>query len=117
MQRLGWFVLGVISAAVVAFAAMSMFVLGSNGFSANQKPSAAESWFARQSPLRRGSAPMRELAPIRWRIRRKSKPKRARIGPITAPCATLTTAAARRPWDRTTYPPAPDMRLRRDAAA
>lgn len=110
MQRLGWFLFGAFSLAVVAAAGAGLFVLNSNGFSANQQPGAVETWFARQ-------------------VRSAAVPRDARMRANPVADSPQVQAEARDHWadhcavchsndgsgeslmGKRTYPPAPDMRL------
>jgi mono/diheme cytochrome c family protein len=110
MQRLGWFLLGAFSLGAVAAAGVGVFVLNSNGFSANQQPGALETWFARQ-------------------VRSLAVPRDARMRANPVADSPQVQADAREHWadhcagchandgsgeslmGKRTYPPAPDMRL------
>jgi len=107
MKSLGWFLLGALFLAAIGF---GLVVFNSHGFSANEKPSALETWFAR-------------------RVRSAAVPAdaRARANPIAESPEVLADARAH--WadhcagchandgsgqttmGAKTYPPAPDMRL------
>ena len=110
MRRLGWFVFGAISAGVIAFAAMSMFVLGSNGFSANQKPSVAERWFARKVRSAAVPSDARALANPVANSPEVQAEARAHWADHCAVCHS-NDGSGQAPMGSKTYPPAPDMRL------
>jgi len=110
MNRLRWFLAGIIFCAVTALLAAALVFQNAHGFSASTKPTAVETWMAR---LARSAALPRDA--------------RARINP--APNTPEVLADARAHWadhcatchandgsgdtfiGRHTYPPAPDMRL------
>jgi mono/diheme cytochrome c family protein len=110
MNRFKWFLFGVVSVGVLAFAAGALFLLNSHGFNANQEPSNLERWLARTA--RSAALPT---------------DARALANPVTKSPEVL--AEAREHWadhcsachandgsgdaqlGKRTYPPAPDMRL------
>jgi mono/diheme cytochrome c family protein len=110
MSRLKWFLFGVASLVVVAFAIGGVFLLNAHGFSAAEQPSSVERWVARAAR----SAALPAVA-------------RARTNPLPNNPEVLAEAGAH--WadhcaachsndgsgdtllGKRTYPPAPDMRL------
>jgi hypothetical protein len=110
MNRFKWFLLGVVSLGIVAFAAGALFLLSSHGFRANQEPTNLERWVARTA---------RSVA--------LPSDARARTNPVMNSPEVLVEA--REHWadhcaschandgsgdtslGKRTYPPAPDMRL------
>jgi mono/diheme cytochrome c family protein len=107
MKSLGWFLLGAISLSAIAF---GLVFFNSHGFSANEKPGALETWFAR-------------------RVRSAAVPSdaRSRANPVAESPEVLADARAhwadhcagchandgsgKTAMGAKTYPPAPDMRL------
>jgi hypothetical protein len=110
MQRLGWFVFGAIAAAAFALAGMGMFVMGSNGFSANQTPSAAERWFARKVRSAAVPSDARALANPVVNSPEVQTEARAHWADHCAVCHS-NDGSGQTPMGSKTYPPAPDMRL------
>jgi mono/diheme cytochrome c family protein len=110
MNRLRWFVLGVLSCVVVAVLAAAVVLQNAHGFSASSQPTALETWVARCA---RSTALPADA--------------RARANPV--PNTPEVLADARAHWadhcatchandgsgdtfmGRHSYPPAPDMRL------
>src|SRR5580658_3023431 len=110
MNRFKWFLFGVVSLGVLAFATGVVALLNAHGFSANQEPGNLERWVARRA--RSAALP---------------SDARARSNPLTSSPEVL--AEAREHWadhcaachandgsgdtplGKRTYPPAPDMRL------
>ena len=109
-MRLRWFSLGVISFGGFLFLAGALFVLNAHGFSANEQPTAFETWVARRA-----------------RSAALASDARSRANPV--PNTPEVLAAARAHWadhcaichandgsgntaiGKHSYPPAPDMRL------
>ena len=110
MNRLHWFVLGVLSCVVVTVLATAVVLQNAHGFSANSEPTALETWVAR------------------W-ARSAALPADARARANPVPNTPEVLADARAHWadhcstchandgsgdtfmGRHSYPPAPDMRL------
>jgi mono/diheme cytochrome c family protein len=110
MQRLGWFVFGAFSAAAVAVAGVAVFISGAHGFSANQTPSAVETWFARKvrsaavpSDARARTNPLANSPELQ-------KEARAHWADHCAGCHG-NDGSGESLMGKRTYPPAPDMRL------
>src|SRR6202050_2986862 len=110
MKRLGWFLFGIVAAAALALAGMGMFVMGSNGFSANQTPRAAERWFARK--VRSAAVPShaRALANPMVNSPGVQTEARAHWADHCAVCHA-NDGSGQTPMGSKTYPPQPDMRL------
>ena len=110
MKRLGWFLFGIVAAAALALAGMGMFVMGSNGFSANQTPSAAERWFARKVRSAAVPSDARALANPMVNSPEVQTEARAHWADHCAVCHA-NDGSGQTPLGSKTYPPSPDMRL------
>jgi cytochrome c553 len=110
MQRLRWFLLGAFSVAVVVSAGIGLFAYSSNGFSANARPSAAETWFARRVRSEAVPGDARTRAnPIADSPQVQSD-ARAHWADHCAGCHA-NDGSGETQMGKKTYPPAPDMRL------
>jgi mono/diheme cytochrome c family protein len=110
MQRLGWFLFGAFSLAVIGVGGTGFLVLKSEGFSANQQPGPVETWFARQ--VRSAAVPRdaRDRAnPIADSPQIQSE-ARAHWADHCAGCHA-NDGSGESLMGKRTYPPAPDMRL------
>jgi mono/diheme cytochrome c family protein len=110
MQRLGWFLFGAFSLAVIGVGGTGFLVLKSEGFSANQQPGPVETWFARQ--VRSATVPRdaRDRAnPIADSPQIQSE-ARAHWADHCAGCHA-NDGSGESLMGKRTYPPAPDMRL------
>ncbi len=87
-----------------------MFVMSSHGFSANQNPSAVESWFARKVRSAAVPADARALANPITNSPEVQAEARAHWADHCAVCHS-NDGSGQTPLGKQTYPPAPDMRL------
>jgi mono/diheme cytochrome c family protein len=110
MQRFGWFVFGAFSAAAVGLAGVAVFVSGAHGFSANQTPSAVETWFARKVRSAAVPADARARSNSLANSPELQKEARAHWADHCAVCHA-NDGSGEALMGRRTYPPAPDMRL------
>ena len=110
MNRIRWCILGALSAGGLALLAAVLFPMYANGFSARERPTTVEAWIAR-----------------RFRAAALPSDARARRNPVPETTEVLTEARAHwadhcatchandgsgdTPMGKSTYPPAPDMRL------
>jgi mono/diheme cytochrome c family protein len=110
MQRLGWFLFGAFSLAVIGVGGTGFLVLKSEGFSANQQPGPVETWFARQ--VRSATVPRGaryRANPIADSPQIQSE-ARAHWADHCAGCHA-NDGSGESLMGKRTYPPAPDMRL------
>jgi mono/diheme cytochrome c family protein len=110
MRRLGWYLFGVFSVGVLALAGAALFLMDSHGFSANQPPSAAESWFARQVRSAAGPSDARVRSNPLANSPQVQADARAHWADHCAVCHA-NDGSGETQMGRKTYPPAPDMRL------
>jgi cytochrome c5 len=110
MKRLGWFLFGAFTVCVAALAGIAAFVWGAHGFSANQPPSAAETWFARKVRSAAVPADARALANPIANSPEVQKEALAHWADHCAVCHA-NDGSGEALMGKRTYPPAPDMRL------
>jgi mono/diheme cytochrome c family protein len=109
-RALLWFLLGASSVCVVVAASAVIFVLDSHGFSAREQPSSLERWFARQARSAAVPAEARSLANPVPNTPEVLSAARAHWADHCAACHA-NDGSGDTPMGKSTYPPAPDMRL------
>jgi mono/diheme cytochrome c family protein len=110
MDRLRWFVLGIILCTVTALLAAALVLQNVHGFSASRKPTAVETWMARWA--RSAALPTDARARINStpNTREVLEDARAHWADHCATCHA-NDGSGDTFMGRHTYPPAPDMRL------
>src|SRR5262245_11030065 len=110
MNRLCWFVLGVLFCAVIALLTASVVLRNANGFSAREQPTMVETWvarWARSAALLSGARARANPAPNTQDVIADG---RAHWADHCATCHA-NDGSGDTFMGRHTYPPAPDMRL------
>ena len=104
MRSVAWYVVGFLTALIVAvIAGVVLLNKTAHGFSANAPPTLLEVWAARKArDLALPNTEKQRTNPILNTPR--SLAKRERIGPITVPSATRTTGAAKPKWGNICIP-------------
>jgi mono/diheme cytochrome c family protein len=110
MNRFGWFLGGVLAAALVALAAAAVFVSRAHGFSALEQPSAIEGWIAQGARSMAIPAGVKEQANPALDSQEELLEARAHWADHCAICHA-NTGSGDTPMGKRMYPPAPDMRL------
>jgi hypothetical protein len=110
MNRLLWYLLGAISACAIAFALGTLMIVNSHGFSANQAPSGAERWIAREARSAALPSNARDFANPLPNTPDVLAEAEAHWADHCALCHA-NDGSGDTPVGKRTYPPAPDMRL------